>query len=278
MSKKGMKRKAELDLVSDESHSLFVEYTNRKAGKNPRGRNKRLARLEEYDADEGRAGSRQFQKWAELFESSTKGETNKSKMFMKNFQSKVKKNVDQVRDYIQQEENGLERGRDKYVTIFQSLFSTTVDVCTPPGSGKASNATRKKEDHILYETTRDALSKSASLLQQFTETDEKLQKHKVDFPTARWKQDKQDIKELLDLGRQHGEQLVEALLVPNMHSYLKLEQTQLSDNEKLASDLFEDSHNALKGDTWGTVAADQVRQFKTLAKMVPSEDQNQWRF
>ncbi|KAI1639403.1 hypothetical protein F4809DRAFT_596045 [Biscogniauxia mediterranea] len=278
MSKRGIKRRAELDVVSDESDSLFVKDTNRKAGKTPRGKKKRLARLEEYDVDEGRAGSRQFQKWAELFENSTKGEANKSKMFMKNFQSKVKKNVDQVQDYIKQQEHRLEEDRDKYVTIFHNLFSTTVDACAPPGLRKGSAATGKKEGHVLYETAQDILSKSASLLKQFTETDEKVQQHKVDFPTARWKQDKQDIKELLELGRQHGEQLVEDLLVPNMHSSLKHDQTQLSDNEKLASDLFKDSHKALKGDTWGTVAADQVRQFKTLAKMVPPKDQKQWRF
>ncbi|KAI5926096.1 hypothetical protein F4810DRAFT_708174 [Camillea tinctor] len=273
MSKRGTKRTAALDLASDDYDDLLVKDGSRMAGKTTRGKKKKLARLEEYDADEGRAGSRGFQKWAELFENSTKGEANKSKTFMKSFQSKVKENIDQVRDYIQQQEHSLERSGDKYVTIFQNLFSTTVDACITPDSQKSGATASKKERHILYKKSQDILSKSASLLKQFTETDEKVQKQKMDFPIARWKQDKQDIKELLELGRQHGEKLAEDLLVPNMHPSLKLDRGQLSDKEKLASDLFKDSQGALKGDTWGTVAADQVRQFKALAKTIPPEEQ-----
>ncbi|KAI1497033.1 hypothetical protein F5X99DRAFT_413496 [Biscogniauxia marginata] len=278
MSKRGAKRKAEADLASDESDGLFVSNTSHKTRKTTRGKRERLARLEEYDEDEGRAGSRGFQKWAELFENSTKGETNKSKTFMKNFQSRVKKNVDDMREYMQQQEDSLKQGQDKYVAIFQNLFSAAIDPSIAPNVSSKGTAITKKEGHVLYKETQDILSKSTSLLKQFTEMEEKMKKHKVDFPTARWKQDKQDIKELLDLGRQHGEQLAESLLVPNIYPSTKPDQSQQSDNEKLASDLFKDSRKALEGDTWGTVAAEQVKRFKALAKTVPLKDQGPARY
>lgn len=51
--------------------------------------------------------TRNFQQWAEIFESNTKGEAIKSKTFMKNFGERVRKQKDRVRLYMQEQEKAL---------------------------------------------------------------------------------------------------------------------------------------------------------------------------
>ncbi|OTA94035.1 hypothetical protein M434DRAFT_384818 [Hypoxylon sp. CO27-5] len=269
MSKRGLKRKVDSQLDSDEADGLFIKNSNPKRNIT-RDKKKRLSRLEEYAEDEGREGSRNFQRWAEIFESNTKGEVMKSKTFVKNFGAKVKKQTDRVRDYMQEQEKKLTGGsKDEFVEAFEKLYSATV---LPTGTSKVSGGKALgtgKESHVLFKDAQAIISGGYSLLKQFMETEERLKDYKIGLPTVKWKQDKQDIKELLACGREVGEKLIEEKLAPKSYPSPKPDRYKSSEKENIAAELFKNSHKASDGSHWGVVAADQVKKFAAIAKTIP---------
>ncbi|KAI1780464.1 hypothetical protein F4818DRAFT_6147 [Hypoxylon cercidicola] len=247
---RGTKRKANLQL-SDESDSLSI--------KDRKSKSKRLSRLEEYNEDEGRESSRSFQRWAEIFDNNTKGEAAKSKAFMKNFSAKVEKQTSRMKEYIQEQETKLTQSKEQSLMMFKNLYSVAA---LPPGVSS-------KEGHVLFKDAQAIISGSYSLLERFREADKQLKDHKVEFPTAKWKQDKQDIKDLLASGREYGEKLVENRLAPNTHPRPRHDKYSANEKENMAAELFKDSRKAPDGDNWGTVAADQVKRLTAIAKTIP---------
>ncbi|KAI1807703.1 hypothetical protein F4811DRAFT_549468 [Daldinia bambusicola] len=269
MSKRAVKRKADFETPLDgpDGPDVLVKDTPKKKKKT--GIDRRLSRLEEYNEDEGRESSRNFQRWAEIFEGNTKGEVMKSKTFIKNFRTKVQKQVDKVRDYMQEQEKLLAQNNSKFVERFEDLYSATV--FTHGSDSEACNTS--KEDHILFQDAQVVISGSHALLKKFKETDEQLKNYKFELPSAKWKQDKQDIKDLLSCGREYGEKLVEDKLAPAPQMFQKTDGYKANGKEAMASKLFKKgSSKARDDDTWGTVAAEQVKRFTTIAKSVPLDD------
>ncbi|KAI1084406.1 hypothetical protein F5B20DRAFT_593477 [Whalleya microplaca] len=257
MPNRGRKRKADAELTSDESDSLFKSKETKKT--KAISKKKRLSRLEEYDEDEGRASSRGFQQWAEIFENNTKGEVSKSKEFMKTFRDETKKQADGVRDYMQKQEHQLIQKGEEFVRVFEKLYSTSA---LPYG-------TTGKEGHVLFTEAQRFVTGSRSLLKHFKDIEEGLKNQKLDLPTETWKNDKQELKEILAGGRQEGEKLIEGILAPNTYPSPKSAKYKASPNEELASGLFKESRRFLDEDNWGTVAVDQVKKLTALAKTVP---------
>ncbi|KAI8963348.1 hypothetical protein F5Y11DRAFT_319514 [Daldinia sp. FL1419] len=264
MSKRVMKRKADPELLSDEP-DIFAKEGNAKKKKN--NTKKLLSRLEEYNEDEGREGSRTFQRWAEIFESNTKGEVMRSKTFTKEFGTKVKKQTDKVREYIQEQEHQLAQNNDKFMGTFEELYSTTVPSHGPDGEAH----TTSKESHILFQDAHAIISESYALLDKFRETDKQLKNYKFELPGAKWKQDKQDMKDLLACGREYGEKLVEERLSPEAHVTQQFVRYKGNEKENVASELFKESRKGSERDTWGAVAAAQVKGYTAIAKSVPFE-------
>ncbi|KAI0900494.1 hypothetical protein F4806DRAFT_491383 [Annulohypoxylon nitens] len=260
MSKRGLKRKPGLQLLSDEPDSLFTEDNNSKRSKYGDAA-KKLSRLDEYDKDEGRESSRNFQQWAEIFESNTKGEAIKSKTFMKNFGERVRKQKDRVRLYMQEQEKVFTEGKGQVKEVFEKLLSAGV---ISPGT-----SSMKKETHVLFQEARSAISGGHTLLKQFREADEMLKNHKLDLPMEKWKQDGRDLKELLACGREHGEKLIESKLAPNSYPSPSPDKYKATEKDNMISELFKDSSKANDGDNWGTVATDQMEKFSAIAKTIP---------
>ncbi|KAI1095429.1 hypothetical protein F5B19DRAFT_504251 [Rostrohypoxylon terebratum] len=260
MSKRFLKRKPGLQLLSDEPDSLFAEDNNAKRSKHD-DTAKKLSRLDEYDKDEGRESSRNFQQWAEIFESNTKGEAIKSKTFMKNFGERVRKQKDRVRSYIQEQEKEFTESKGQVKEVFEKLCSTGVI-----SLGKSST---KKETHILFQEARSAILGGHALLEQFKEADKLIKNHKLDLPTEKWKQDGRDYKELLACGREHGEKLVESKLVPNSYPSPSPDTYKAIEKDSMISELFKDSSKAKGGDNWGTIATDQMEKVSAVAKTIP---------
>ncbi|KAI1381547.1 hypothetical protein F4677DRAFT_403377 [Hypoxylon crocopeplum] len=270
MSKGGIKRKAEIELTSEGPDGLFVNEKSTKRNKS-KSKNKRLSRLEEYNEDEGREGSRNFQRWAEIFENNTKGEGMKSKTFMKNFGAKVKKQTDRIRDYMEEQEKKLTQSKDQSVAVFEKLYLAAI---SPPGTpSEPDNMTHgtSKDGHILYKDAQTIVSESYALLRQFKEADERLKNHKLELPSAKWKQDGRDMKDLLACGREYGEKLVESKLVPKAYISHQPDRYNANEKESIASELFKDSCKGLDEDNWGTVAADQVKRLTAITKTIPSQ-------
>ncbi|KAI1461148.1 hypothetical protein F4805DRAFT_454085 [Annulohypoxylon moriforme] len=260
MSKKGLKRKPGLQLLSDESDGLFVKDNNAKRNK-PSHTNKNLSRLDEYDEDEGRDGSRNFQRWAEIFDSNTKGEAIKSKTFMKNFGEKTRKQKDRVNLYMQELDKELATKKNQFVGGLEKLYS--IASISPGKSGTS------KEEHVLFKEVQSVISGGLSLIKQFKETDEQLKNYKLDLPTAKWKQDGRDMKELLACGREYGEKLIERKLAPKTYPSPQPDRYKAGEKDNLVSGLFKDSEKVTDGDNWGSIAADQVKTFAAIAKTIP---------
>ncbi|KAI1765849.1 hypothetical protein GGR53DRAFT_529273 [Hypoxylon sp. FL1150] len=269
MSKRGTKRKADIE-PADSSEDLVVKESKAKRMKT-KSKSKRLSRLEEYAEDEGRESSRNFQRWAEIFETNTKGEVAKSKTFMKNFGIKVKKQTDRMKTYMHEQETKLTEAKDQGTVVFKKLYS---DAALLPGvsnepKGKTGNV--GKEGHVLFKEAEDVISGGFSLLKQFREADKQLENHKLKLPTAQWKKDRKDIKELLAFGREYGEKLVENELAPNIYPPPQPDKYSANGNEKKAAELFKNRKASHKS-TWGIVAADQVKKLTALVKTIPPKE------
>ncbi|KAI1388294.1 uncharacterized protein F4822DRAFT_402415 [Hypoxylon trugodes] len=262
MAGRGTKRKADL---RDEPDNLLLKNNDAKRSK----ARKRLSRLEEYDEDEGRESSRNFQRWAEIFESNTKGEVAKSKAFVKNFEAKVNKQKDKMRDYIQEQEKKLIGGKDQFAGVFERLCSAAVPFFSTPKASGDKGRGAGKENHVLFNDAQSIISGGYALLNQFREADERLKKHKIEFPTAKWKQDTQDMKELLACGRKHGVKLVEEKLDPKAYPSPEPDTYKAGEKDDLVSELFKNSRKISLDDNWGDVAAEQMRKITDLIKTVP---------
>ncbi|KAI0884689.1 uncharacterized protein GGS22DRAFT_200396 [Annulohypoxylon maeteangense] len=261
MSKRGIKGKPGVQLLSEESDDPFVKGNNAKRNKLSHT-NKNLSRLDEYEEDEGREGSRNFQRWGEIFESNTKGEAMKSKTFMKNFGERVQKQKDRVHLWMQEQDKEFAKSKGQVVAHFEETYSTAAAI-----SLRASGVS--KEDHALFKEAQSIISEGYSLLKQFKETDEQLKNYKLDLPTAKWKQDGRDIKELLACGREHGEKLIEKKLAPKAYPSPHPDRPKVDERDNMVSELFKDSGKAEEGDNWGTIAADQMKKFSTVAETIP---------
>ncbi|KAI0181973.1 hypothetical protein GGR52DRAFT_568182 [Hypoxylon sp. FL1284] len=270
MPKRGTKRKVDLDVASDETDGLLVKKAKVKSTSASKSKNKRLSRLEEYDEDEGREGSRNFQRWAGIFEKSTKGEVAKSKAFMKNFGAKVKKQTDGMEKYMEEQEAKLTRAKDQDLSILKKLYSEAASA--PVESSKAQDGDKpshaSKEGHALFEEAQAVILESYSLLNQFRDVDKKLKEYKLELPTARWKQDKEDIKDFLACGRKYGETLVESRLAPGNYPSPQNSKNDADEKEQVTAELFKDSCKASGEEDWGAVAADQVKKLTAMAKTV----------
>ncbi|RYP69441.1 hypothetical protein DL771_006093 [Monosporascus sp. 5C6A] len=182
------------------------------------------------------------------------------------------------------EEHDLDLGRDgsKHVSPNESLLGIFLRDCNTfladfrgicSGALQApatSNKTQRvlqisgKDDHVLFQEAQYLISQSRTMLRDFKEADDRLKNYKLELPMARWKQDKRQMQELLESGRQRAEEIIEGLLIPNNYPTAKADKHGATDVHELK--LFEESHKALKGENWGMAAAEQATQLTAVVK------------
>jgi hypothetical protein len=118
----------------------------------------------------------------------------------------------------------------------------------------------------ILSQVQQIIDDSRSLSERYKTTDEALVAHQPEMSSSTWRKDKQDIKELLACGREHGERLVESYLSPDLGSPAEHDMgNPASGHSKAASELFPKSRKVMAKDTWGMVAAEQLEGFKMLA-------------
>lgn len=130
----------------------------------------------------------------------------------------------------------------------------------------------------MFKDYQALLSGSHSLLTQFKKTDERLKNYKIELPSAKWKQDKLDIKDLLACGREYGEKLVEKKLAPSGYLSHQPGSNKADEKEKIASELFKESHKCVDGNSWGVVAAEQVKRLRAIVNTIPSKELEKARY
>ncbi|RYO86210.1 hypothetical protein DL766_003568 [Monosporascus sp. MC13-8B] len=154
--------------------------------------------------------------------------------------------------------------RDAFLADFGDICSGALQA--PASSNKTQKGPQisGKDDHVLFQDAQYLISQSRTMLRDFKDTDDRLKNYKLELPMARWKQDKRQVQELLASGRQRAEEIVEDLLIPNNHRTAKADNHGATDVHELR--LFEEGHKALKGENWGTVAAEQATQLTAVVK------------
>ncbi|KAI3327872.1 hypothetical protein HD806DRAFT_484238 [Xylariaceae sp. AK1471] len=251
----------------EESDGLLVkDGVNRPNQTQSRSKKRRLARLEEYDEDTGRAGSRGFQRWAKVFETCTSGEAARSKAFLKEFSKEVKKKEVELKTFRQMKEQEFTKGQEKFATVFKQLYSTATSTQQLPDGQNQRLGALRKEDHPLFKQAQTNTGGHLLLMTQFKLVEEQLNANKLELPVDRWKQDKRDIKELLACSGSYGEALVESVLAPKSAPCPVIDQPGTSENEQIAKELFKDSRKVLDEETWGHVAEEQVKKFSAIAQ------------
>lgn len=152
-------------------------------------------------------------------------------------------------------------------TMEEALEKTYADAMSVDAPDPRTGRVRKEETD-LFAACNEVIATSNKLVERFNALEAELKTHFWEHPAEKWQKDKDDLIEIMALGRKHGEKLVNNVLAPTT-SPAKLVNAKATAHEKTASDIFQKSHKVLRGDLWGTVAcaaAAQGKQFHELAK------------
>ncbi|ORY64433.1 uncharacterized protein BCR38DRAFT_435092 [Pseudomassariella vexata] len=272
--KRGTKRKAdtEPDSPSDVPNDVFVDDEPRRATHAPnRARGKSLSRLAKDDDDGGYEGALDFEGWTKWLEKLSKSERRQSKNQLDNFQNKVDKQANQVRALLDTRESRMKQHNQDLAGAFGETYSAAIQPAASPHLPYQQLKGIGRERSELFHAAQAIIGDSHALLKLYKDTDEGLKSRQLETPATVWKKDKDDLKEVLACGREIGENLVERHLAPRTHSQPDPNLSKESEHFKTALELFKDSRNALEGESWGTVAAEQVKRLKNLAITIPSK-------
>ncbi|KAI1175727.1 hypothetical protein F4777DRAFT_549044 [Nemania sp. FL0916] len=244
--------KAKNNRNGNEPESLFVTGSRTKTST--------LSRLEEYDEDPGRAGSKKYQRLANMLETCTTQEAAKSGVFLKEFRKEVKKKNGEIKKFRQLKEQELTKSREKTAAILRQIPQQFSE------SGDGQLRTLRKENHPLFKQIQANQEDHESLLKQIELVEEQLNANKLELPEAKWNQDKKDITEILGCGSRYGEALVGNVLVPSFTPSSVFGQPAAVEKDRIARELFKGNREALDGETWGHVAEEQLKQFSAIAR------------
>ncbi|KAI1855323.1 hypothetical protein JX266_000188 [Neoarthrinium moseri] len=215
---------------------------------------------------------RDFEDWARQMAKINRFEAAQSKEIVKKFSQKAEKHKKQLEEYLKDQEEALKKHHQRFLAAYKKVYSSVASV--PPTRNSASKQAKHDvpEDADLLRQAQGIVAGCRLLIQSYKDTDEDLKTQKIELPTATWSKDKQDIKELLNCGREHGERIIEGLLAP--HTYSASEgHEKLGGHEQAAAELFAESRKKIGEDCWGSVAFEQIEGFKGLTEtMAPRRE------
>ncbi|KAI1266233.1 hypothetical protein F5Y18DRAFT_24397 [Xylariaceae sp. FL1019] len=261
--------KRALEDADEDSDGLFVPQNPLLKPKKPQSKKKtkQLARLEEYDEDQGRAGSRSFQKWATVFDNCTKGDAEKSKIFVDDFRKEVKKDAATLKALMSQRRDETVDSPGGCMAAFDEL------------SSNSAAAIKRREDHPLFTRTQTSIGNIRSLTTHMRDLETELkQEVNMDNPAMDWDRDKQEMKLLLDEADQRGQKFIEGMLNPDAYPSPKRDDEDTGHHQRLAQSLYLDVRKVLKGQTWGHVAAEQVHKLTSMIAATVQEEKPKQRY
>ncbi|KAI1428850.1 hypothetical protein F5Y12DRAFT_710797 [Xylaria sp. FL1777] len=230
---------------------------------NSRSKKNRLSRLEEYDEDPGRAGSQQYQ----VLANALKKVADKSEAFLEEFENDVKRKDVELKAFCRKKEQEFTKDQEKFSTVMNQLSQQL------PDSEHGRLGSLRKEDHPLFQKAQAQRDDVNSLLTQLETMEERLKSDKLELPMAVWKQDKHDVKELLEHGGRYGEALLGGALAPELAISLEIDQPGASAKDQLVKELFKDGRKVLDEETWGHLAEGQLKQLSAIARRLPVEEE-----
>ncbi|KAI0392670.1 hypothetical protein F5Y17DRAFT_343491 [Xylariaceae sp. FL0594] len=229
----------------------------------PSKKKQRLARLEEYEEDIGRARSRDFQKWAKVFENFGDIEAKRSAKFLGEFREDVQEREAELKAYRQKKQREFEAGQQKFASMFKVLF----------GKHDRQLCTLCKEDHPLFQQVQDFSADHHSLLKQASLIEKQLGTNNLRLPEVDFNQDRSGFRDVLARSVAYGVALVERILAPKLKLNTILDQPATSKADQLAKEILDGNQGFLEGESWGYVADAQVNHFRAVAAMAAPEDE-----
>ncbi|KAH8204034.1 hypothetical protein TruAng_001845 [Truncatella angustata] len=263
-SKRSNKRKTKEDHeLSDATTEFLARDEPRRPTKRTRGTS--LSRLDDSDDDAGRDGNRGFQTWAKWLDDIKREEAAGTKKWTKAFEQKADKQDKQLRSLLQTHENDQEEQQQMLTSIFGKVYATASQLSS------TGNSIREPADDglSLVKEARDLIADSRMVVKCYTDLNESLKTHNIELPAATLKKDKQDIKELLACGREHGETIANGHLAPHTYSPPNLENGHDA-HDHTAADMFQESRRTIQ-DSVGSVVDEQLQGFRRLVTTMSPE-------
>lgn len=127
-----------------------------------------------------------------------------------------------------------------------------------------------REEHPLFKSGQQVFKNCRDLIAVHGRAKSKASHDngKLGLPREQWKEDIASVKELLLYGRQHGENIVECIIVPTSSNEEKSrlmtpDMQGLSETGKMAVNLYRKSTGSINesGSTWGELAKSQAGGF-----------------
>ncbi|KAI1354327.1 hypothetical protein F5Y01DRAFT_311891 [Xylaria sp. FL0043] len=229
----------------------------------PCSKKSRLSRMGEYDEDPGRAGSLKYQRLANIL----KKVEDKSEVFLDNFRNDVERESVQLKAFRLEKEEAFAKDQEKHRAMMSQLSHQL------PNRNHERLGALRKEDHPLFQKAQAQRDDFNSLLKQLEIMEQRLNSDKLQLPLATWKQDKQDMKELLAYGGRYGEILLGGALAPELAASPEIDLPGTSEKDQLVKEFFKEGRKVLDGETWGHVAEDQLKQLSAIARALPLEEE-----
>ena len=141
-----------------------------------------------------------------------------------------------------------------------------------------------REQHPLFKAGQQIFQNCRELVSAHERANLKVSQDntKLSLPREQWKEDIASVQELLLYGRQHGENLVDCLIVPsgsNEKSRLLTPDVQgLSDTGTMAVNMYRKSTGAIngRGQTWGELAKSQAGAFGKILDDLATLEEKKW--
>lgn len=157
----------------------------------------------------------------------------------------------------------------QFVTDLDRM-NTAVKSSIPQVDEEGRNVPPRKQ-HILHAESDAIIEESRVLLAKFERAGDMLKSFDLALPLELWAQDKHDLAEIMLCGRDHGQHVVEGLLVPGMFKDPPVYDRGFTENQEVALGLLTESKKVLAGENWGTVFEEHLRRSVALANAVPAD-------
>lgn len=158
---------------------------------------------------------------------------------------------------------------DKYARLLEEPYTNT----KPPSNlsnRRQPQTAKSRQEHPLFKAGRHIFQKCQDLIADHDRADKETTQAspRPDPPREQWKEDIASVQELLLYGRQHGENVVECIVIPSSDGkekghLLTPDKEELSETGRMAVDMYEKSaEGVMKGGlTWGEMVRRQARAF-----------------
>ncbi|KAL1877037.1 hypothetical protein Daus18300_002647 [Diaporthe australafricana] len=226
-----------------------------------------IAHIDDQDENHSSQANKQFSSWVAWQTKFSEKEKTEKRQFADDFTQKLKSKQTKIQDLIATSKHEFAATEERY----SKLTKAASDDYKPNSKTKSrpQTATSREEHHLfksgqqVFKNCRDLIAVHGRAKSKASQDNDKL-----GLPREQWKEDVASVQELLVYGRQHGENIVECIIVPTScneeKSRLMTPDIQrLSETGKMAVNLYRKSTGSISesGSTWGELAKGQAGGF-----------------